>query len=87
MTGRQQIHTCNKEAEIAVMQRDLAYIKETVTETNHKLLGNGKPGILEEHAKKINDLDKRMAYYIGAAAVITFIVTLLADKVVAAMFG
>ena len=39
---------CTKEAEIATIAQDVAYIRAEVTEIKHKLLGNGKPGIVDE---------------------------------------
>jgi hypothetical protein len=42
-------HTiCNKEVEIATLIADMNYIKEKVGEIHHTLMGNGRPGILEE---------------------------------------
>lgn len=39
---------CNKEVEIANMQKDLQYIVEKMDSLHDKVVGNGKPGLVDE---------------------------------------
>lgn len=54
---------------------------------NHKLLGNGKPGLLAEQAARITELERKMWKFAGAVAVVTFLLSLIIPKVVSAILG
>jgi len=43
------VHKCNKAVEIATIQTDIEYMKEKIDEIHISLVGNGKPGLINEY--------------------------------------
>lgn len=80
-------HKCNKEAEIATMQADVSYIKEKMDKLDHKLLGNGSPGILAEQNERISEIERNMWKFMGGVAVVTFLLSLIIPKIISAVVG
>jgi hypothetical protein len=81
------LHTCNKEKEIAVLQTDISYIREKIDNMDHKLLGNGKPGLLAEQSARISEMERKMWKFAGAVGVIVFLLGILVPKIVNALLG
>lgn len=85
---RQVTHiTCNKETEIALMQQDMTYMKGKIDELHHRLLGNGKPGLLEEQNKRLNDVEKKLIAYATGITILVFLITLFGARIVSAILG
>ena len=82
-----KIHTCNKEKEIAIMQTDVSYIKEKLDIIDHKLFGNGKPGVLADQNSRIGELERNMWKFMGGVTVVTFILSLLIPKLLNLIIG
>lgn len=74
-------HICNKETEIALILKQQQYHTEMLEKMDHRLFGNGKPGILDEQSRRIDVMEKKMIFYAGAVIVITAIVIYFADKI------
>lgn len=66
-------HLCNKETEIALIQKDMAYTKEKVDIIYEKLMGNGKPGLFDE----INQVKGSVKAMAVLGSVITFVMSLI----------
>jgi len=41
-------HTCNKEAEIAVIKTKLENVEEKINDIHKILVGNGRPGLVDQ---------------------------------------
>ena len=93
-------HQCSKETEIALIKNNQDYQTKMLEEMHHRLLGNGKPGIIadiqelqtmksdyKETKNKVEDMNKKMWQFAGAVAVITFILGILVPKIVSAVLG
>lgn len=46
---------------------ELAVIKEVVLRLEHRLFGNGQPGVIEEHSKRIAKLENWRWWVVGIA--------------------
>ena len=87
-------HKCSKETEIAILQKDQEYVKEkidaiheSVVELNHKLLGNGKPGLIAEQNQRISQIEQKLIGYGVAVSIIVFLITLFGAKIVNAIIN
>lgn len=80
-------HKCNKETEIALMQQDMTYMKGKIDELHHKLLGNGKPGLLDEQSKRLADVEKKIIAYGVGISIAVFLLTLFGSRIVTAILG
>ena len=58
------IHKCNKEAEIAVIGIKMEHVEEKIVEMHKALMGNGKPGLIDEH-NQFKGAVKTMKWVIG----------------------
>lgn len=97
---KQIIHQCSKEAEIAVMKNTLENTNKLVEEIHHRLLGNGQPGLIADvkalkdmkedynaTKQKVDSMDKQMLYFAGGIAVLVFILSVIAPKIIDRLFG
>ena len=98
-------HYCDKTTDIELIKQHLEYIKvelssnkEVLTDIQHKLIGNGKPGVLsdikglqtiaeeyKETKKTVDAIDKKIYYAMGVIAVIVLLLTMFVPKIVAAL--
>lgn len=91
---RQATHQYTQETKIALLQKGQEYTNEkldsihsSVEELNHKLLGNGKPGLIAEQNKRIEDLERKWWKFAGALSVIITLITLFGPRIVNAILG
>lgn len=91
---------CKQETNIALLQKDVSYMKDKLDTVHEKIVGNGKPGIVDELKDlktmkddykstkiKVDDMERKMWYFAGAVAVITLLITFIAPKIVTAWLG
>ena len=91
---------CKQETNIALLKQNQEYQTKMIEEMHHKILGNGKPGLidevsglknsikpLEDITVKVNDMERKMWYFAGSVAVITALITLLAPRIVTTLIG
>lgn len=72
-------HSCNKEAEIAVMQEQHRTMAKQIGEIHKTLVGNGRPGIVEE-VNRLKNLQRGMFI---AGGIIISVLTLVVSAVAA----
>ena len=94
------MHVCNKETEIALIKNNQDYQTKMLEEMHHRIIGNGKPGILadiqelqttqkdyKETKVKVEKMNNNMYYAMGIFAVIMILIGIFGSRIAAAVLG
>ena len=52
----------NDHVRLAVVERDIDTIKQTAKALDHKLFGNGQPGVLDKMERRLSEIESTMAF-------------------------
>lgn len=69
--------------DVAGLKVGMASIEDKLDELTHRLLGNGRPGLVAELGSRVSSLERYRAWVIGSAAGVTGVLGLLAWIVMA----
>lgn len=69
--------------DVAGLKVGMANIEAKLDELAHRLLGNGRPGLVAELGSRVSSLERYRAWVIGSAAGVTGVLGLLAWIVMA----
>lgn len=69
--------------DVAGLKVGMANIETKLDELAHRLLGNGRPGIVAELGNRVSSLERYRAWVIGSAAGVTGVLGILAWIVMA----
>ena len=71
-------HTCNKEAEIAVINERQEYMAKQLNDIHKALMGNGKPGLIHEFNQWKGFVKGAAWLFSGAILLLTTAMTVVA---------
>ena len=69
--------------DVAGLKAGMASIEDKLDALTHKLLGNGRRGLIDEMGDRVSSLEKYRAWVIGSAAGVTGVLGILAWIVMA----